>query len=180
MPQHPIHTGVRVWEEDPFCPICPCCSWFLSVVYRMFVQGEIHWPRELSKGCYDAFQPKWMQLFGDQLPKLYESFEKILREEMRGFHEHMAQKLPQIPNLEDIQASVEIEGYLQRVRISSEQEEQMTKRELCEEVTRNVQFNLKSTFEDAKDIKGKGSFERMKEHIDGSAQGSVSAHASNP
>lgn len=133
-------------------------------------RGEIHWPRELSKGCYDAFQPKWMQLFGDQLPKLYESFEKILREEMRGFHEHMAQKLPQIPNLEDIQASVEIEGYLQRVRISSEQEEQMTKRELCEEVTRNVQFNLKSTFEDAKDIKGKGSFERMKEHIDGSVQ----------
>ncbi|CAE7441161.1 NUGGC [Symbiodinium sp. CCMP2592] len=133
-------------------------------------RGEIHWPRELSKGCYDAFQPKWMELFGSQLPKLYESFEQILREEMRGFHEHMAQKLPQIPNLEDIQASVEIEGYLQRVRISSEEEEQMTKRELCEEVIRNVQFNLKSTFEDAKDIKGKGCFARMKEHIDGSVQ----------
>lgn len=130
-------------------------------------RGVIHWPNELSKPCYDAFQPKWMEVFGNQLPKMYDLFEKIIVEATDQFHDQMAQRLPQI-NLEDIRAGANINGYLQKVRSLSEHNETMLKRDFSEEVMRNVAQSMKQPFEECKGIRGRGCFAVMKGHIDSS------------
>ena len=98
--------------------------------------------------------------------RLYDEWQEIIQEETARFHDQMAQKLPQIHCLEAIRAGANISGYLQKMREINDRHEALLKRDLCEEVTHNVVESMKKPFEESKQIKGKGSFAKMKEHID--------------
>ncbi|CAK8995851.1 unnamed protein product [Durusdinium trenchii] len=102
--------------------------------------------------------------------RLYDEWQEIIQEETARFHDQMAQKLPQIHCLEAIRAGANISGYLQKMREINDRHEALLKRDLCEEVTHNVVESMKKPFEESKQIKGKGSFAKMKEHIDRSVQ----------
>ena len=114
-----------------------------------------------------------MELFGNQLPKLYDEWQQIVEEEASAFHDRMAKQLPQIGSLQEIRDGSDIAAYLQRVRDDKDDEEAFLKRDLCDEVTQNVIGSMKGPFEECKQIKGKGSFALMKDHIDRSVPAST-------
>ena len=135
-------------------------------------RGAIHWPKDLSGPCVEGFQPQWMQIFGQELPRLYDELERIIHDEAGSFHTQMEQKLPQVPCLAEIRAAADLSGFLCKMRDQNEDCEALLKRDLCDEVTKNVVESIKQPFEECKQIRGKGCFARMKEHVDKSARGS--------
>jgi len=130
-------------------------------------RGAIDWPRELSRKCYDAFQPQWMELFGSQLPGLYAKFETIVKEETSRFHDELVQRLPMASEaLEELRHGIRLDSYLHRKKDDLDNTERLAKRELCDEVVDSVNVEMKGAWTSARGIKGKGTFVTVKDYVD--------------
>ena len=60
-----------------------------------------HWPSDLSKICFDTFQPEWIQQFDARIPRCFRDLEEIVLAKVNRFHDVLAKHIPDIASVRD-------------------------------------------------------------------------------